>query len=400
MLQIQPAQPQPHQPHSGPTTDGALHDVREPLPGYPSSSSVSQYSSDDATEAAESAATSVVTVTPEHLPNSPPPPYRISDEQRPHVRVSDEQSPDVDSTDRRTVEDGNSTNIGEGATIARGDDFVDKQLPHAVSYEDDINGSIGGIVGEFSTGTPLSSSPSHHLDSSVGGETDVSKLEESNREQNVDSDSRTIAAASSPQTFQAKNMPSINDAVNAIKGTHSGNVAANKEPATVVSRTDNLPEQRPLEGSSESTNDHHHRQQSEGSGESTNDHHHHRQQFDDPLKEGSSLNENHHNHNSYMEQSLTASPPKDVMIAPSLLVSNGSTGDTDTSSNENHKLCQRDSDYNTPTTQEDPLEVQRMMEELGTVDRMFQFEELGSRTDALEDASFSSFRKQSTSEGS
>ena len=108
-------------------------------------------------------------------------------------------------------------------------------------------------------------------------------------------------------------------------------------------------------------------------------------------------NENHHNNNSHVENTTAIALSKDAAAVSTPVLNNSARINSNRvrprEENTRHDVS---ADY---IGNEDPLEVQRIMDSLGVIDGMFQFEDLGSRTEALRDHgdSFSSFHKSSQS---
>ena len=108
-------------------------------------------------------------------------------------------------------------------------------------------------------------------------------------------------------------------------------------------------------------------------------------------------NENHHNNNSHVQNTTAVALSKDTApVSTPVLNSSARVNANRVHPHEENERRDVSADY---IGNEDPLEVQRIMDSLGAIDGMFQFEDLGSRTEALRDHgdSFSSFHKSSQS---
>ncbi|XP_072034650.1 UV radiation resistance-associated protein-like [Amphiura filiformis] len=298
------------------------------------------------------------------IPHSPPPPYQSSDDQS----INSE-----------------GASIGESAgSLAETGIAINKALQHTVQYADDHN----SVVEE----DPLSTSPSLHSNDASGafpvleGSSNSTVKEQSEQLENDMQNDRT--------TLEIPNKGAMGDAISIEQGCHN---------VPTPNRTENDPCDSQDAAALPSQVDSSHIPKDNGN--------HLHQYGDEPLHQNTKNNisasptviqgnENHHNHNSHIERSSAASKEN----IPTTVASSQQVPSTVSSQNqcqENARL--EEGGGNNNAGMDDPMEVQRLMDSLGVIDGMFQFEDLGSRTDALDDArtgSFSSFRKPNASGGS
>ena len=316
-------------------------------PPYPS-----QYSETPASVASEVIADSRHN-DDEDIPRSPPPPYQPSEDQ------SSEATSIVEST----------------GSLAETGNAINKALQHTVQYTGDNNSDMEDSVVADST-DPLSSSPTLHSNDAsktMVGNRDSSVTQHSKQfENNMQSD-RTIS--------RVRDNGDTGNAISTPNRTTS-EVSDTQHAAAFHSNTDsaNIPR--------DSSSNHKHRLVDNRSSKSTD--------FVVAARDAPQGNANHHNHNLHTEKSNVITSKENIASA------SGSQVPPAVSNNnrQNSRLeGQGGANY---AGMDDPMEVQRFMDNLGVIDGMFQFEDLGTRTDALDDAApgFSSFRKPSGSGGS